>query len=166
MAAESTSFVLNRWMTMHSALWNFTLDFYAKPGVEAALLHLQDRGANVCALICGVWLGQRGVPYDAARADILRRFAADWEKRVVRPLRELRCAWKADSARDEALSTLRDGVKRLELDAEAELVRRLEALTDCWHATGAGDTDAWLADLAPAAGLDALDTLRVMAGEV
>lgn len=74
MAAESTSFVLNRWITMPSALWSFTLDFYARPGVEQACLTLQANGANVCMVLCGVWLGTRDVACDAQRVAQIKQW--------------------------------------------------------------------------------------------
>lgn len=48
---------------MHTDLWNFALHLYARPGVEAACLALQDEGADVCLLLCGAWLeaGRAGV---------------------------------------------------------------------------------------------------------
>lgn len=169
MAAESTSFVQNRWMTMPSALWTFTLDFYARPGVEQACLTLQSRGANVCALLCGVWLAQRGVECSDQRVQEIGQLATPWHADVVTPLRELRTRWKKQSAGDEQWEGLREQLKGLELEAEHELLRRLEALTQGWPRQDAHDADAWLNELAGAAAYehhDAQQALRVMASFV
>ena len=46
---------------MCADLWSFALSTYARPGVEAACLRVQEQGADVCLLLCGAWLEQRGV---------------------------------------------------------------------------------------------------------
>ena len=41
-------------------LWEFSLDFYARPGVSAALIELQDRaGLDVNLILFALWLGAR-----------------------------------------------------------------------------------------------------------
>jgi uncharacterized protein (TIGR02444 family) len=84
-------------MTMLSDLWSFTLDFYARPGVEQACLNLQANGANVCALLCGVWMDRRGVQFDPERARQIGQLADPWHEQVVGPLRDIRTRWKADA---------------------------------------------------------------------
>ena len=52
-----------------TAFWDFALRLYAKPGVEADCLVLQDRdGVNVSLALLAVWLALRGraVTADAA----------------------------------------------------------------------------------------------------
>ena len=148
---------------MPSDLWSFTLDFYARPGVEQACLALQAHGGNVCALLCGVWLDQFDVPFTAGRAEEIRQLAAPWHDQVVGPLRDLRTQWKNAALTDTELGALRERLKVLELDAERELLVRLHRLTQGWPERGAQRTGAWLealageaADAAP----DALQTLR------
>ncbi len=63
---------------MPSALRSFTLDFYARPGVEQACLTLQANGANVCMVLCGVWLGTRDVACDAQRVAQIKQLATPW----------------------------------------------------------------------------------------
>jgi uncharacterized protein (TIGR02444 family) len=155
---------------MHSDLNGFTLDFYARAGVEQACLQLQSRGANVCAVLCGVWLGLRGVPCNEQRALEIRQLAAPWDAQVVQPLRELRTQWKNAAMTDQQLAVLRKGVKKLEVEAELVLLSRLEALTHSWSEQGVQDTHAWL--LALAAGdaahehPDALQTLQRVSKEL
>lgn len=129
---------------MPSDLWSFTLDFYARPAVEQACLALQANGANVCLLLCGVWLTQRGVVCNATRLAQIRQLARPWHDEVVRPLRELRTQWRDSSQHDLQLHVLREQVKALELEAERELLTRLEAQTQEWPAcdvTGQGVTE-------------------------
>ncbi len=148
---------------MPSDLWSFTLDFYARPGVEQACLSLQTSGANVCLLLCGAWLTQRGVVCNAERAQKIRQLANTWHDEVVRPLREIRTAWRNDAQHDVSLRLLREQVKALELEAERELLTRLEAQTRSWSTQQTVEQGDWLSCLAgEAAGQnrDALQTLR------
>jgi uncharacterized protein (TIGR02444 family) len=154
---------------MPSDLWSFTLDFYARPNVEQACITLQASGANVCMLLCGVWLDRQGVPFEKQRAQEIRQLAIPWDDQVVKPLRELRTCWKAKSVTDSELGTLRERVKALELDAEHELLVRLERLARDWHERGARRTDAWLEALAGHAANvhpDALHILRRVGKEL
>jgi uncharacterized protein (TIGR02444 family) len=154
---------------MPSALWTFTLDFYARPGVEQACLTLQSRGANVCALLCGVWLAQRGVECSRQRVQEIGQLATPWHADVVTPLRVLRTRWKKQSAGDEQWEGLREQLKGLELEAEHELLRRLETLTQDWPAQHAQGAKAWLTGLAGNAACDhpdAQQALRVLASFV
>ncbi|KIH81006.1 TIGR02444 family protein [Pseudomonas batumici] len=149
---------------MHADLWTFSLNTYAKPGVEDACLALQAQGANVCLLLCAAWLGRRGVRCEAERSRQLQALAEPWHEQVVQPLRQLRLQWRTAASQDVGLKVLRDQVKALELAAEQQLLQRLEALGRDWPEVGAEDLDPWLeAVTAQVAGLnrDALRQLRV-----
>ncbi|WP_122314736.1 TIGR02444 family protein [Pseudomonas cichorii] len=153
---------------MPSDLWSFTLDFYARPGVEEACLRLQGNGANVCMLLCGVWLGKRGVKCDTQRLQEIGQLATPWHDEVVRPLRELRSQWRSAAQFDASLGSLRERVKALELEAEQTLLERLQALTQDWSGEGADDLPNWLQGLAAEAAdkdRDALHVLRVAADQ-
>lgn len=147
---------------MASQLWSFTQNFYARPGVEQACLTLQTSGANVCAVLCGVWLGLEGVAFTRQRQEEIRQLAAPWQEDVVRPLRELRTRWKAKSVGDEQWRALREQLKGLELDAERELLLRLEGLAQDWPRQQALDADAWLLGLAGDAAGDNHDALQLL----
>jgi uncharacterized protein (TIGR02444 family) len=116
-------------------LWNFALSCYARPGVEQTCLHLQDGGADVCLLLCALWLERRGVNADEERLGQLRGVAEPWQRQVVQPLRELRRGWKSAAQLDPQQARLREQIKALELEAERELLTRLERLTQGWPAT-------------------------------
>ncbi|AHG38755.1 hypothetical protein N018_00280 [Pseudomonas syringae CC1557] len=151
---------------MPSALWSFTLDFYARPGVEQACLALQANGANLCMVLCGVWLESRGVACNAQRLMQIGQLATPWHDEVVRPLRVLRNQWRDSAHQDAALDALRTRVKALELEAEQSLLLRLETLTDGWPGGEAGNTGDWLEGLAEgeaAENRDALQVLRIAA---
>lgn len=151
---------------MPSDLWSFTLNLYARPGVEHACLRLQASGANVCTLLCGAWLGQRGVTCTTNRLREIRQLATPWHDEVVQPLRALRTRWRTAAISDIELGTLREQIKGLELEAERELLSRLETLTQSWSEGHAQNLMAWLDGLAADAAHqnhDALQVLRVAA---
>lgn len=147
---------------MHTDLWNFALNLYARPGVEAACLQWQDQGGDVCLLLCLAWLGERGVTPDESRLQALRSLADAWQNEVVKPLRSLRRQWRTAALQDLPLASLRDQVKGLELAAERTLLERLQALSEGW-ATNAEEGTDWL-PLLNSAGTrlhhDALHVLR------
>ncbi|SCW60952.1 MULTISPECIES: TIGR02444 family protein [unclassified Pseudomonas] len=149
---------------MSPDLWSFSLDLYAKPGVEPACLTLQSAGVNVCLLLCGLWLERRGVACNEQRLQQLRQLTEPWEAEVVRPLRTLRSQWKTGAHQDTALDSLREQVKRLELEAERRLLERLQAVAEDWPEEQRSDSALWLQGLAAnaePASRDALHQLRV-----
>jgi uncharacterized protein (TIGR02444 family) len=137
---------------------------YARPGAEQACLELQAAGASVCLLLCAAWLGQRGVACNEQRLRHLRGVALPWDADVVQPLRSLRTQWKTLAMQDDELQALREQVKTLELEAERQLILRLERTAQQWPQDEATDLSAWLegaaADAAHPA-RDALHQLRV-----
>lgn len=153
-------------VNMCADLWSFALSTYARPGVEAACLRLQEQGADVCLLLCGAWLEQRGVAYKPERIQALQQIAQPWRVQVVEPLRQMRVQWRALAQQDAQLASLREQVKTLELEAERTLLARLEALAQAWPINEVLGQREWLEGLATeAANLDhdALLQLRVMA---
>lgn len=146
---------------MSSDLWSFATTLYARPGVEHACLQLQADGADVCLLLCAAWLQQREVACTAPRCQALQALATPWQENVVTPLRQLRQNWRANAAHDDALKALREQVKGLELNAERQLLERLEKVAAEWP-TGEADED-WLTELAGQHDHDALQVLRVAA---
>lgn len=152
---------------MCADLWSFALSTYARPGIEAACLRLQAQGADVCLLLCGAWLEQRGVALTAERLQALKQLAGPWQAQVVEPLRQVRTQWRGMAQQDELLAGLRERVKALELDAERVLLTRLQALAHTWPSAEVMSQQRWLERLAAedAANLDhdALQQLRVAA---
>ncbi|MGY2377140.1 TIGR02444 family protein [Pseudomonas sp. SDO524_S393] len=149
---------------MCADLWSFALSTYTRPGCEAACLQWQAQGADVCLLLCGAWLEQRRVATTPERIQALEQIAGPWQAHVVEPLRQLRKQWRAEAQQDEQLAALREGVKALELDAERQLLERLEALALDWP-TAEQDQPQWLEGLTTqVANLDhdALQQLRAV----
>ena len=150
---------------MCADLWSFALSTYARPGVEAACLRLQEQGADVCLLWCGAWLEQRGVAQTPERLQALQQLARPWRVQVVEPLRQVRVQWRAMAQQDTQLASLREQVKTLEVEAERALLARLETVALAWSIEGVAGQYEWLEGLTTeAASLDhdALQRLRVV----
>jgi uncharacterized protein (TIGR02444 family) len=145
---------------MSSDLWSFSINLYARPGVESACLALQADGANVCLVLCGLWLEQRGVICDEQRLQQLRHVAGPWNADVVQPLRTLRNQWKDLALQDTGLGSLREQVKKLELEAERLLLERLEVTAGDWPEGQDEATAQWLQRLVANAGQDNRDALH------
>ena len=124
-------------------LWDFALDFYARPGVEVDCLTLQEEGVDVCLLLCCAWLYARGVTYEQQRFETLQDIAHQWQQEVITPLRKLRRSWKAREKHDAELVALRERLKHLELGAEQVLLKRLEQSALPWP-HGNASFDAWI----------------------
>ncbi|AIG03719.1 alginate regulatory protein AlgP [Pseudomonas fluorescens] len=151
---------------MCADLWSFALSTYARADAEEACLRLQEQGADVCLLLCGLWLEQRRVAPEPGRVQALRTIAEPWQADVVEPLRRIRKQWRAMAQQDVELGALRERVKALELEAEQQLLLRLEALAQGWPMGERATNQAWLEGLATeAANLDhdALHQLRAAA---
>jgi uncharacterized protein (TIGR02444 family) len=108
-----------------AGLWEFSLDFYVRPGVSAALIELQDRaGLDVNLILFALWHGLSG----RGRLDGKRLMVADEAARaiqteIVMPLRALRRRLRTDP--DADIQRLRESIKALELDAEKIAQARL-----------------------------------------
>lgn len=113
-------------MAAGEAFWRFSLALYARPGVAAALITLQDRtGRNVNLMLYALWLGARGIQLDAAHLDAAAAAMAPLDAAVVAPLRRLRRRLK--STDDPHLATLRRRILGLELAGERRVQYRLAA---------------------------------------
>lgn len=104
-----------------TAFWQFSLAFYARPGVAGACLELQDTaGVDVNVLFYLLYIATQGREVgrdDVARIDAL---VAAWRELAVQPLRTLRRKLKTGIAPFPLAESepLRTAVKRIELDAE------------------------------------------------
>ena len=104
---------------MPADLWNFALACYARPGVEQVFLRLQDGGADVCLLLCALWLERRQVPCEGAAPGA----AARHRRALATPGGAARCAnyarLEGGGAADPQQARLREQVKgALELEPD------------------------------------------------
>ena len=108
--------------------WKFSLDFYARPGVEAACLALQDehgRDVNIILYLCWLGLSGRG-PIDQAGLDRALETMAPWRRAAIEPLRQARRGLSPDER--DGVAALYEAAKAIELAAERMGQQRLAAL--------------------------------------
>ena len=73
--------------------WEFSLGFYARPGVSAACLALQDGfGADVDVVLFALWRAHLGHGLSAAELAAVDGAIAVWRESVVQPIRAARRA--------------------------------------------------------------------------
>ncbi|OFW99854.1 MAG: TIGR02444 family protein [Alphaproteobacteria bacterium RIFCSPHIGHO2_12_FULL_63_12] len=118
-------------LTSPQSFWEWSLEFYARPGVEPTLLALQDRhGLSVNMLVWCLWCGA----HFQTPTDLVVRKAVDistrWSAAVTMPLREARRALKAPpiQAPKEMTASLRAQIVKDELAAEKIEQAALERL--------------------------------------
>ncbi|WP_189517010.1 TIGR02444 family protein [Kushneria pakistanensis] len=110
-------------------LWPWALALYARPGVQEALLQLQDEaGLDVCELLWGLWLLAHGRAPDA-EADKQLSPIRQWQQHYTQTLRQLRRDLKPQAVGQPELEQMRTHIKQAELLGEREALRRLEALS-------------------------------------
>ncbi|HVN00250.1 MAG TPA: TIGR02444 family protein [Caulobacteraceae bacterium] len=130
-----------RGVTTGEALWPYALELYARPGVEALLLELQDAHSQcVPYLIWSLWLAASGRPLDAARLAAGAELARAWQDAAVGPLRTLRRDLKRPgrAAMIPARRRLREKVAALELEAERMLLQMLQEASPATGVAAAG----------------------------
>lgn len=108
---------------------SFAEALYARPGVAAACLDLQDRRSfDVALLLHACWLGSRSLALSPEQATALVSATQPWRFEVVRPLRRLRRRLKAghEGMPRQMSEPVREQVKAAELAAERALLAVLE----------------------------------------
>ena len=103
------------------SLWSYALDRYARSGVEAECLMLQDEhGWDICELLWRCWLYQHGAQAGALPSDI-----SAWQREVTQPLRRLRRDLKPQAQADSQVASVRSRIKQAELEAEQQCLQML-----------------------------------------
>lgn len=133
------------------ACWLAALDAYARPGVEAACLALQDDyGLDVIAILTLGWVAARRIGLSDAGLDAVVAAARPWQDGVVKPLRELRRRLKSED--DPGMVRVYDSLKQSELEAERSEMEALLAALDQID-TSAGDEAELITRYAARAGV-------------
>ena len=108
--------------------WKFSLEFYARPGVEAACLALQDRhgrDVNIMLYLCWLGLSARG-RIDGNGLARAEETMAPWRRAAIEPLRKARRG--LNPAERDGVAALYEAAKAIELAAERMGQQQLAAL--------------------------------------
>lgn len=105
-----------------NALWRFVLAFYARDGVSAACIALQDElGVDVDILLLAIFAQvERGIALGADDLAAVDALVHAWRTEILQPLRRVRIALKSGPppAPSPATEALRNRIKAAELEAE------------------------------------------------
>lgn len=102
---------------MNNPFWDYSLVQYAREGVSAACLTLQDEhDLDVNVLLYAAWLASMQQNLSAEHLNGLQECIKPWREQVVRPLRDLRRLWRGV----QPAQALREQLKALELQAERD----------------------------------------------
>lgn len=75
----------------HSPFWQFSIEFYAAPGVQEACLSLQnEQGLDVNLVLLSAWLARVGRPIEPALVEPLQTASARHQLSIMQPLRQAR----------------------------------------------------------------------------
>jgi uncharacterized protein (TIGR02444 family) len=104
-----------------SPLWQFSIKFYAVPGVADACIALQDQAnVDVNILFYLLWNATQGRAFNAADVTEIEHRIGPWRESAVVPIRNIRRALKVPPPAIEpaAAESLRTRIKAVELEAE------------------------------------------------
>jgi uncharacterized protein (TIGR02444 family) len=122
------AFMTDRPLALDNPFWRFSLAVYGEPGVQDACLAVQDGlGGDVNLLLFCAWCG---ASLSEAQLAALEQCIADWNARVIQPLRAVRRTIKPVAASDAAIADFREAVLAVELRAEQIAQAMLFATAD------------------------------------
>ena len=106
------------------SLWSFSVDRYAKPGVQEAAVALQEsQGADVNFLFYCVWCAVTGRDLlDVDEFEKAEKLVARWRGEITEPLRMLRNRIKADPELAEPKGAMNVRGKILDAEVESERI--------------------------------------------
>ena len=124
-----------------SPFWQFSIKFYAVPGVAEACIALQDHAkVDVNILFYLLWNATQGRAFNAADITEIEHRIGPWREMAVIPIRNIRRALKAPppAMAPEAAEGLRTRIKAVELEAERLQQEALYGLAEFEPARTAG----------------------------
>src|SRR5690554_1184352 len=116
------------------SLWEFSVNLYCQPGIEALCLQLQDeQQVPITLLLFICWLDCNGKTAAPEALTKLLGSTTAWHQQVVQPLRAARRWIKLQAPLDELQTECREQIKTAELAAERWELQRLEQQTSGWR---------------------------------
>lgn len=121
MADSKSDSIINKHFATNSLenpLWLYACQVYSQPGVETALLTLQDEyGADINLILQALWLANEGINWTPA---CIPEDYQPWITEQVIPIRNMRRRLKTQWVEQRGLGfeDFRQQVKKLELQAE------------------------------------------------
>jgi len=143
-------------------LWDFCLELYAQPEIEALCLRLQDEHqVNVLVLLWCAWLEVTGAQLTREQLAAAAEQTMGASEQTLVPLRQVRRHIKnAGTFPTELVETVKEDVLRAELALEKYLLRKLEMARPSSGCTAASppldalvaecrleDSETWLGSL-------------------
>jgi uncharacterized protein (TIGR02444 family) len=123
-------------LSISQNFWDFSNKVYRSQDVQEACLQLQEHyGADVNLLLFACWYGaSKGLMRQDLVAQAIE-LSEEWSEKVVRPLRSARRWMKSEGVPsstelEHAHYALREQIKAVELQAEHQQQRLLEALAE------------------------------------
>jgi uncharacterized protein (TIGR02444 family) len=116
-----------------SPFWQFSIKFYAVPGLADACIALQDQAkVDVNILFYLLWNATQGRAFNAADITEIEHRIGPWRDMAVVPIRDIRRALKSPPPvmAPEAAEGLRTRIKAVELEAERLQQEALYALAE------------------------------------
>ena len=107
---------MSKFTVCQSQLWQFSIDWYQRKGVEQACLQLQQQGANVNLLLLLLYCQQQYCQLTVPQIEKLRLAVESHNQQYTQTVRQLRQQLKLESYVDQQSY-------RALLDAELELER-------------------------------------------
>jgi uncharacterized protein (TIGR02444 family) len=126
-----------------SPFWQFSIKFYAVPGVAPACITLQDEaGVDVNLLFFLLWNASLNRTLTKDEVAELDRTIGVWRNTAVIPLREIRRALKTPPAMltPDVAETFRNRIKTAELEAERLQQEAMYALAQSGRFRGSAPT--------------------------
>ena len=112
-------------MLTDAQFWQFSLSWYARPGVSQACIELQDKlGLNVNLMLLLCWCEQQNLQLSAEQIERLGLSLKVWSEKYTQPLRQLRRQIALEDHADES-------VKHAIFDAEMALEKSEQRLLIC-----------------------------------
>lgn len=118
-------------MELHNPLWEFALDLYAKPGIEAICLDLQNQHElSINRLIFAVWAARERKLLDLKH--LTCSDVSEWQQPISHPLRTVRYKVRERLDSHPELAGVYKSLRKAELQSEQVEIAYLYYVSQGW----------------------------------